>query len=73
MPAYLVSHSATCSHAGEFSKAKGERQRALDALIEAAGAIAQRATKGEQLELDARPPEKLVADLMAAFIAVSVN
>jgi hypothetical protein len=72
-PAFLVSHFSTCPQADEFSRSKSERKKAIDALTDAAGAIARRSTRGEQIDLDARSPDKLIADLIAAYVAVTLS
>ena len=69
LPAFLVSHFATCSRAGEFSKSKCARQQALDALIVAAGEI--RKQRIGQLDLGARPFEELIAELIRAHSGVT--
>jgi hypothetical protein len=71
--AFLVSHFSTCPMADEFSRLKSERKLAIEALTDAAAAIAKRVTEGSQLDLDARSHDGLVADLVAAYVAVSMS
>jgi hypothetical protein len=72
-PAFLVSHFSTCPLADEYARSKSERRAALAALTDAAGEIAKRVTEGSQLDLDARSPDNLIADLIAAYVAVSMS